>query len=191
MAIKRFSGGGKREMDKPLNLIPFISFLSVVVSFLIATAAWNQLVQIEILLPTDSGPSKTEDDPDKPKLSLTILVTTDNLQIAGAGGAIPPIEMITQQQLDVKISQRDKTPPPPPPQTEQEKERAVRMVYDLVELDAKLKQVQEKFPENQDAILAVESEVKYEKIVNVLDVALRNKITGLSLTAYSRAAPPQ
>lgn len=163
MAVKRFSRAGKREMDKPLNLIPFISFLSVVVSFLIATAAWNQLVQIEVLLPSQGAPAQQQQDIDKPILSLTIIVTVDNLQIAGAGGAIPPIPMI------------------PDP------DRPGEMKYDLEALDKMLKDIQKKFPDNRDAILAIEGDVLYEKIINVLDVALKNNITGLSMTAYTRA----
>lgn len=155
MAVKRFGGGKKRELDKPLNLIPFISFLSVVVSFLIATAAWNQLVQIEITLPSQGAPSEKK-DPNKPELSLTIIVTEDELQIAGAGAALPPIPNKNGE-------------------------------YDLEALDKKLKDIQEKFPDNRNALVMVESEIIYEKVVNVVDVALQNGIDGLSLTPYTSA----
>lgn len=159
MSVKRFANTSKREMDKPLNLIPFISFLSVVVSFLIATAAWNQLVQIEIMLPSQGAPSSAQ-NPNEPQLSLTIIVTEENLQIAGAGAALPAIPM-----KDGK--------------------------YDLEALNKTIADIQKKFPQNREAIVAIESSIVYEKVVNVLDVALKNGIDGLSLTPYTPASKLQ
>lgn len=154
MAVKRLRAKSSREFDRSLNLIPFISFLSVVVSFLIAGAAWVQLAQIEITLPSQ-GAAPSQKPPGGEDLTLTIMITTEKLQFAGGGGALPPIP-----------NKEDGS-------------------YDLEKLDKTLQEIKKTFPNQRDVILATQSAVQYEKLINVMDMCLKNGYDGLSLAPYT------
>lgn len=149
-------------MDQALNLIPFIAFLSVIVAFLIAGAAWVQLAQIQIALPSQPAPGQQKQDKG-PELTLTIIMTLNQLQIAGSGAALPPIK-----------NKPDEVDP-----------NNTLGIYDLEGLEKKLKEIQDKFPDNRDVIMAVQSAVKYKDIVSVMDICLKNNIDGISLAPYT------
>lgn len=62
-------GGGKRTLDFELNLVPFIDLLSCCISFLLITAVWTQMGQLETSQKLDGGGSTGE----KPKkINITI-----------------------------------------------------------------------------------------------------------------------
>ena len=62
-------GGGKRSLDFELNLVPFIDLLSCCISFLLITAVWTQMGQLETTQKLDGGPGTGE----KPKkVNITI-----------------------------------------------------------------------------------------------------------------------
>jgi len=62
-------GGGKRTLDFDLNLVPFIDLLSCCISFLLITAVWTQMAQLDTTQKLDGGPSTGE----KPKkVNITI-----------------------------------------------------------------------------------------------------------------------
>ena len=56
-------GGGKRTLDFELNLVPFIDLLSCCISFLLITAVWTQMAQLDTTQKLDGGASGG----DKPK----------------------------------------------------------------------------------------------------------------------------
>ena len=62
-------GGGKHSLDFELNLVPFIDLLSCLVSFLLITAVWTQMGQLETSQKLDGGGAGGE----KPKkINITI-----------------------------------------------------------------------------------------------------------------------
>lgn len=50
-------GGGKRPVDAEIPLVPFIDLLLCCVMFLLVTAVWNQLSQLEAVAPPSAGPT--------------------------------------------------------------------------------------------------------------------------------------
>jgi biopolymer transport protein ExbD len=42
------SAGGKKSVDFQINLIPMIDLLSVLISFLLMTFVWTQIVKIDV-----------------------------------------------------------------------------------------------------------------------------------------------
>lgn len=67
-------GGGKRSLDFELNLVPFIDLLSCCISFLLITAAWNQLSRIPTNQKADPpGASR----PDQEKKHVELMVRAD------------------------------------------------------------------------------------------------------------------
>ena len=54
-------GEGKKSVDFSLNLVPFIDLLSVLISFLLATAVWAQVAKIDVRHePPGGDPGVTE-----------------------------------------------------------------------------------------------------------------------------------
>lgn len=79
---------GKRSVNAELNLVPFIDFLSVLISFLLVSAVWTQLSRLSVSTGQSEvgGPGPVTPPP---ALQLTITVTKDNL-VLGVG----PIEKV-------------------------------------------------------------------------------------------------
>lgn len=159
MAVQKLKQrrGGDREMDKPLNLIPFISFLSVVVTFLVAGAAWATITQVETALPSP-GQGKANTDP-AGELTLSVVVSEDGYQIAGSGGALSPIPLLEQPKHGT--------------------------LFDLETLDSKLAEIKEIFPEQKSVILAIQSQITYDDIVRTMNVCLKHDLQGISLAPYT------
>jgi biopolymer transport protein ExbD len=62
MTVSVDSGGsGTKSVNAELNLVPFIDFLSVLISFLLVSAVWTQLARINVTQKSASGgaPSDT------------------------------------------------------------------------------------------------------------------------------------
>lgn len=81
---------GVRSLDAPINLVPFIDLLSVCICFLIMTAVWVQINQIEINLPTSGGAGGAGSDA-PPPFSLTVVVKKTSFGIVASGGSLPEI----------------------------------------------------------------------------------------------------
>src|SRR5690606_15004910 len=58
--------GGKKALDTPINVVPFIDLMAVTISFLIMTAVWNQISRLQVSQeggPSDSPPAKSSTVP--------------------------------------------------------------------------------------------------------------------------------
>src|SRR5262249_56386841 len=65
--------GGRKPVDIDMNLIPFIDMMSVLVAFLLLTAVWTNLAQINIK-PGGLGHDTEQLPPQQPPINLSILV---------------------------------------------------------------------------------------------------------------------
>ncbi len=63
--------GGKKSVDFSLNLVPFIDLLSVLITFLLATAVWTQVARIDAR-PQPSGGDMAEPVEVTERLEVTI-----------------------------------------------------------------------------------------------------------------------
>ncbi|HMU41340.1 MAG TPA: biopolymer transporter ExbD [Pseudomonadota bacterium] len=72
-AVVSSGKGGRKSLDAAINLVPFIDLLSCCISFLLITAVWVNLGQIEVKTPQrQSGdPSERNIDTDV-KITLTL-----------------------------------------------------------------------------------------------------------------------
>jgi biopolymer transport protein ExbD len=75
--------GGKRPVDAEIPLVPFIDLLLCCVMFLLVTAVWNQLSQLEARAPDTAGPSTTVAPVDT---SPTLLLAADGWQVSSGAG---------------------------------------------------------------------------------------------------------
>ena len=131
-----------------LNLIPLMNVFCIIIPFLILFAAFVQLSIIETNLPSSSSnaPSTDEKPDEKPKLTLTVALTSEGFKIAGAGGVL-------------NVGDENAAPPaegeePAKPQTLIPKVvKDGQLVYDFTKLQEKLILVKDKFPQHFTVIL--------------------------------------
>ncbi|HRE88755.1 MAG TPA: biopolymer transporter ExbD [Myxococcota bacterium] len=63
------SGGGKRDLNAELNLIPIINLMSVLVCFLLLTATWTEMTKLETSQSLDGGSGSGEKPP---RINITV-----------------------------------------------------------------------------------------------------------------------
>ena len=74
-------GGGKRNVNVELNLVPFIDLLSTLICFLLITAVWSQISVIS----TNTSQTTTSDSPTPPddkKVDLNVSILLDHIEAA-------------------------------------------------------------------------------------------------------------
>lgn len=81
MGASGLGGGGKRNANVELNLVPFIDLLSTLICFLLITAVWQQIN----VLSTNTGATTTSDNPappDEKKVELNVSLLLDHLEVS-------------------------------------------------------------------------------------------------------------
>src|SRR5512143_593338 len=91
--------GGRRAVDIDMNLIPFIDMMSVLVAFLLLTAVWTNLAQINIK-PGGVGHDTEQLPPTTPPINLSVLVAQDGLWIGITTGRPCKIDMLADVNYD-------------------------------------------------------------------------------------------
>jgi biopolymer transport protein TolR len=77
------SGKGRRNLDAPINLVPYIDLMITMIAFLMMTAIWTQVSTLELQNATNSSP--VEKDPKvKP---LGIEMSADGFTVVQEGKA--------------------------------------------------------------------------------------------------------
>jgi biopolymer transport protein ExbD len=72
-------GGGKRNVNVELNLVPFIDLLSTLICFLLITAVWQQIQVIS----TNTSATTSSDNPspaDDKKVDLSVSLLLDHIE---------------------------------------------------------------------------------------------------------------
>jgi biopolymer transport protein ExbD len=84
------SGGGKKNLNVELNLVPFIDLLTCLICFLLMAAVWVQIGKISV---TQSGTgAPTEQTPEqRQKLNLVVAITPQGYLVTGNGTTIADI----------------------------------------------------------------------------------------------------
>lgn len=66
-------GGGRREMNSEINMIPFIDLLMVTISFLLITAVWSQMARINADAQVPGPPREVEvTEKQEPEMQLHV-----------------------------------------------------------------------------------------------------------------------
>ena len=73
------AGGGKGDVNVELNIVPFIDLMSCLTAFLLVTAVWVNIAQLNIQPKGKARDAQNVDDPELPVLS--VLVQADKIQI--------------------------------------------------------------------------------------------------------------
>ncbi|MDD9935904.1 MAG: biopolymer transporter ExbD [Myxococcales bacterium] len=140
--------GGKKSVDSPIPLIPFIDLLLCCVMFLLVTAVWNQLASHDV---SQQLPGQTTSDAIwEPEVRLVLQVTSDGYVVASTAGDRIPIP---------KNGDR----------------------YDVATLRERLQHYRTTAPNRRALTIAPDDNVRYEEVVQAMDVAAATGFDGLSL----------
>ncbi len=73
-------GGGGRNVNVDLNIVPYIDMMSCLTAFLLMTAVWTNIAQIQIK-PKGVGRDAEQELPTEPPINLSVLVAQDSLWV--------------------------------------------------------------------------------------------------------------
>lgn len=141
------AGGGGNEP----NLTPFIDLFSVLVCFLLMTAAWLQLESLQVTIEKAPTPGATAQNPEptpppkdeKKKVSLSVFLYKEKI--------------VTKENETEKVIPRSGQDP-----------------FDDMSLIGVLKEWRTKFPEKRDIVLNTEATVTYGSMIKLYDVLVAN-----------------
>lgn len=139
------SAGGSNEP----NLTPFIDLFSVLICFLLMTAAWIQLESVSVQVEKAPAPNEAAAEPlpvpDKPpekKIKLTVFMYTTKT-------------VLHEDEKEIVI-------PHAGPE------------WDKNVLQAKLEEWRKKFPQKKDVVLSSEAQVTYGQLIKMYDLLIQS-----------------
>ena len=141
---------GRRAVDVDMNLVPFIDMMSVLVAFLLLTAAWTNLAQINIK-PGGVGTDTEQKPPEPPPINLSVLVALDGVWIGTTTGQPRKIDKIGEE-WDFNA---------------------------LTEALSYYKKESGIFTDRDDIELAGEDTIQYQTMITAMDTAVAQGFTGL------------
>src|SRR5689334_1643612 len=93
-------GGGRKPVDVDLNLVPFIDMMSCLVAFLLITAVWTNLAQLNVK-PKGVGRDAEQQQPTEPPINLSILVASDSIWVGDTVGNRQQIKKLSDDKHDL------------------------------------------------------------------------------------------
>jgi biopolymer transport protein TolR len=85
---------GRKPVDVDMNLVPFIDMMSVLVAFLLLTAVWSNLAQINI---KPGGVGHDTEQKVEPPINLSVLIAQDGLWIGITTGQPRKIDKVGEE----------------------------------------------------------------------------------------------
>jgi biopolymer transport protein TolR len=143
-------GHRAKEEIPPLNIIPVMNLMIILIPALLLMASFVQLAVINVAAPqigSGEPQERDEDEDDKPPLNLTINVTERGFTIAGTGAVLP------------SPSEEGGPTVPLTPTGE----------YDYEGLTRQLVEIKDNFPDESQVIINAEDDIKYNVLIEVMD----------------------
>ena len=142
---------GHRGEEKipPLNIIPVMNLMIILIPALLLMASFVQLAVINVAAPQigSGDPQERDQEDDEPPLNLTITVTELGFTIAGSGAVLP--------------GEGEEGGPTIPMLPTGE--------YDFEGLTNKLVELKDNFPDEDQVIINAEDDIKYKTLIEVMD----------------------
>ncbi|MEL6347960.1 MAG: biopolymer transporter ExbD [Myxococcota bacterium] len=165
MAVQR------RQADaEPLNLIPVMNLVTILIPFLLMAAEFVQLAVIDSTLPAigppqPADPNKEEEDP---PLNLSVALTNEGVRILGTG-----VDAIIYPDGAPQVAEGELKPPDVPCKSG----GTCTSVddYDWPEVTAILAKIKDENPDEETMILVPDSKIQYEVLVSAMDAAREDK----------------
>ena len=161
------TGGGKGDVNVELNIVPFIDLMSCLTAFLLVTAVWVNIAQINIQPKGKSRDTQTIQDPEE-HVTLSVLVQSDRIWVG--------LSRVNEfQEIPKKGDEHD---------------------WDKFETTLKEHKSSAFFADRTDIEIAGEStsqsQVEYKNVIRAMDLAVKTGFIDVGLTdPAGLAARPQ
>ena len=136
--------GRGRPKNLELNLVPFIDLMSVLITFLLITAVWQQVSMIQIGTSIYGKKSESKPPPVIPEEAQIPL----KLEITANGYVLT----VASQKFNFGMSNGE---------------------YDDKGLADQLERVKQQYPTKQDAAIAMQDDLPYERLIRGMDLFLK------------------
>jgi biopolymer transport protein TolR len=144
MAHIETGGGRGRKVSLELNLVPFIDLMSVLITFLLITAVWNQVSMMQIGSSLYGKKNENQQSPQIPPDADVVL----KLDILANGYVLT----VAKQSINIPKQGGE---------------------YDDVGLAAQLEKTKQLYPNKTDAAIAMSDELPYERLIRGMDGFLK------------------
>ncbi len=98
MSVDTSSGGGKggrKSVDAHINLVPFIDLMSVLIAFLLITAVWTNIAQMNVTPKGQGAQGEPPPPGEAPPVFVSVLIGPNDIKVGmsdQAPGAFTPIK---------------------------------------------------------------------------------------------------
>lgn len=163
MAVKR-----RAAKDEPLNLIPVMNLVTILIPFLLMAAEFVSLSVIDSTLPAIGPPQPaTETDPDdEPPLQLSIAVTEKGVRLLGADKVLYPDGA-------PEVAEGEEAPPTVPCKSGAQCTSVDD--YDWSEMTRLLAKIKDVYPDDENVIIVPGTKIRYEVIVATMDASREDR----------------
>jgi len=163
MAVKRRS-----SKEEPLNLIPVMNLVTILIPFLLMAAEFVSLAVIDSTLPA-IGPPQPASEPDpneEPPLQLSLALMDKGVRIIGADKVLFPDGA-------PEVAEGEEAPPTIPCNSG----AACTSVddYDWSEMTRLLAKIKDVYPDDENVIVVPGTKIRYEVIVAAMDAAREDR----------------
>jgi hypothetical protein len=151
------------ETADELNLVPIMNLVTILIPFLLMAASFVNFAVIDSTLPAIGEPQPPEEEPDKPPLNLSVIITDEGYTIGGADAIINPEGVGEAAVSEEEAEEAGPTIPC--------KEQGCPTLesYDIEELTRYLNLIKDEYPDDENVILVPEAMVPYEVLILTMD----------------------
>ena len=157
MANVEDGSGNKRAASFDLNLVPFIDLMSVMITFLLITAVWTQVSMIKLGSSLYGKQNTDENAPPPPRADVPLRLDVKETGFRLVVGN--PLKGKSDKFIIDKVNGE----------------------YDKDSLLEKLTQVKQAYPEKVDAVITVEEQLKYDFLIQGMDLLLKSGFPAISV----------
>lgn len=159
MAVKR-----RQAKEEPLNLIPVMNLVTILIPFLLMAAEFVSLAVIDSTLPAIGPPQPVTDqqEDEEPPLQLSLAITEKGVRVLGADKVLFPDGA-------PEIAEGEEAPPTIPCKGG----ATCTSVddYDWSELTRVLAKIKDVYPDDENVIIVPDTKIRYEVIVATMDAS--------------------
>ncbi|HSI05890.1 MAG: biopolymer transporter ExbD [Myxococcota bacterium] len=181
-----------------INLNPMMDMFAVLIPALLMLSAVVEVAIVEVSAPSIGPSSEPPPKEDKPPLNLTVTILDSGYMLTASGGELSGVPKVDanapQAQIPIKempvVCSRYRGTTPPPrsrngdrPQCDDKNARDAVMfwAYDTETLNQAILKIHRDYPDERRLIVAAESSVQYESIMDTLDATRVTRLADGSL----------
>ena len=152
---KRKLRARERVEGQELNIVPYLDILMNLIMFmLLSITGLSAFGILNVNAPNYGGPTtQVTDEGDKPKLLLTVLISSKGFYVAATGGVVG------------QPQQAQTNPAEAPPSIPKKADGS----YDYTALTENMVNVKKEFPSESKVIVGAEGDIPYEVLVQTMD----------------------